>query len=98
MEFIHEILGYEVTPADLVEGVSEDGHEDSLADREQVLEDGLVELHEHDIFGNAVREGLLVLVLVVGAHHCLDDEQGLLTLALFLQVWWVNADRHVLRS
>jgi hypothetical protein len=97
----------------LVEGVTQDGHEDSLnlksnilvgaqkrnlntylADREKILKNGLVQLHEYDVLGDSIGEWFLS---GVGLCHRLDNKEGLLPLTLFVQVRWVNADRHVLR-
>jgi hypothetical protein len=95
VELVHEVLGHEVTPADLVEGITQDGHEDSLADREKILKNGLVQLHKDDVLGDPIGEWVLSGVRI---GHRLDNKEGLLPLSLLIQVRWVNADRHVLRT
>jgi hypothetical protein len=70
----------------LVEGVAEHGKEYTLANGVQVVQDGLVELHEDNVFLDTVGEGL-----VGGSGSVsLNDDQEFLAFALLLKVGSLN--------
>jgi hypothetical protein len=78
MELLHEVLADQVGPADLVEGVSQNGKEDFLAGCVEVAEGLSSDFHvDHFVF-NARREvNLSVLIFLRDLLAGFDEQQGL---------------------